>query len=67
MSSLGTDGFGRSEDRPSLRRHFEVNAEHVVVAAIERLVERGACDPDLRSQVIRDMGVDPDATDPAYL
>jgi len=65
LTSLGTDGFGRSEDRPSLRRHFEVTAEHVVVAAIEWLADRGACDRKLRAEAIRDMGVNPDAPDPA--
>jgi len=65
MSVLGTDGFGRSEDRASLRRHFEVNAEHIVVATIESLAAKGRCEPSLLAQVVRDMGVDPEAIDPA--
>ncbi len=34
---LGTDGFGRSDSRENLRRHFEVNAGYVVVAALNEL------------------------------
>ncbi len=66
MVSLGTDGFGRSEDRPSLRRHFEVNAEHVVVAALERLVQRGQRDRGAVKQAIQDLEIDPEAVDPMY-
>jgi pyruvate dehydrogenase E1 component len=33
MCVLGTDGFGRSDSRPALRRHFEIDAEHVTLAA----------------------------------
>ena len=40
---LGTDGFGRSDSRENLRRHFEVNAGYVVVAALNELAKRGDC------------------------
>ena len=36
MVTLGTDGFGRSEDRASLRNHFEVDARHVAAADARR-------------------------------
>ncbi|MBP7936648.1 MAG: pyruvate dehydrogenase (acetyl-transferring), homodimeric type [Phycisphaerae bacterium] len=65
LTTLGTDGFGRSEDRPSLRRHFEVNAEHIVVTAIDALASRKMVKRDLVRQAIADMGVDPEATDPS--
>src|SRR5262249_12200367 len=39
LLSLGTDGFGRSETRPALRRFFEVDAESVAVAALHALAE----------------------------
>ena len=64
LTPLGTDGFGRSEDRPSLRRHFEVDAEHIVVAAVSTLASRGVVDRALAAKAIADMGVDPDAIDP---
>ena len=40
-SSLGTDGFGRSDTRAALRRHFRVDAESIVVAALQSLAARG--------------------------
>jgi pyruvate dehydrogenase E1 component len=40
-TSLGTDGFGRSDTRHALRRHFHVDAESIVVAALRQLARRG--------------------------
>jgi pyruvate dehydrogenase E1 component len=37
---LGTDGFGRSDSRPALRRHFEVDRHYVVVAALKALADQ---------------------------
>ena len=45
---LGTDGFGRSDSRANLRRHFEVNAGYVVVAALSELAKRG----DIKASVV---------------
>jgi pyruvate dehydrogenase E1 component len=59
LVSLGADGFGRSENRERLRRHFEVNAASIVVAALSRL------DAKLARAAIRDLDVDPDKIDPA--
>ena len=36
---LGTDGFGRSDTRAALRRFFEVDRQHIVVAALKSLVD----------------------------
>ena len=41
MTLLGTDGFGRSASRHALRRFFEVDKEHIVLSAIESLVDNG--------------------------
>jgi pyruvate dehydrogenase E1 component len=41
MSTLGTDGFGLSDTRPALRRHFHVDAESVVVRTLASLADRG--------------------------
>ncbi len=38
---LGTDGFGRSDTREALRRHFETDAAHVVVATLAALAAEG--------------------------
>ena len=59
LLALGTDGFGRSETRQNLRRFFEVDAEHVTVAALHALAERGEIDRSVVTQAIKDLGVDP--------
>jgi len=64
LLSLGTDGFGRSETRPALRRFFEVDAESVAVAALHALAERGELDRAVVQQAIRDLGIDPDRPAP---
>ncbi|GGW98330.1 pyruvate dehydrogenase E1 component [Streptomyces malachitofuscus] len=45
-SSLGTDGFGLSDTREAVRRYFDVDAESIVVAALDRLALSGAISPD---------------------
>jgi pyruvate dehydrogenase E1 component len=52
--TLGTDGIGRSDTRPALRRFFEVDAETTVIATLYRL------DRKLAAQAIKDLGVDPE-------
>jgi pyruvate dehydrogenase E1 component len=44
FTSLGTDGFGLSDTRPAVRRHFTVDAESITVAALAALVARGEID-----------------------
>src|ERR1700757_2055109 len=44
LVSLGTDGFGRSDNRQHLRRHFEINAESIAAAALSRLSREGKFD-----------------------
>jgi pyruvate dehydrogenase E1 component len=46
-TSLGTDGFGRSDTRASLRRHFRIDPESIAVAVLSELARRGAVDGDL--------------------
>ena len=64
MHALGTDGFGRSDTRKALRRFFEVDAEHVVVAALDALAERGEIDRAAVKKAIADLGVNADAPAP---
>ena len=45
LVTLGTDGFGRSDNREHLRRHFEVNAESIVGATLSRLAREGKIKP----------------------
>ena len=62
---LGTDGFGRSEIRPNLRRHFEVDAETIAVAALYQLSKQGQMDPKCVGEAIKTLGIDPEKIDPA--
>ena len=63
---MGTDGFGRSETRENLRRHFEVDAECVTVAALYRLAESGQLDRKLVAQAIQDLKIDVNKIDPLF-
>ncbi len=66
LVSLGTDGFGRSDNREHLRRHFEVNAESIVSATLSRLARDGQFDAKKAQQAFADLGVDTEAPDPAH-
>ena len=61
---LGTDGFGRSETRQHLRRHFEVDAEAITVAALYQLSKCGQAEPQCVADAIRDLGIDPEKINP---
>jgi pyruvate dehydrogenase E1 component len=64
--SLGTDGFGRSDTREDLRRHFEIDAGHITAAALAALAQEG----DMKTETVKDAieagGIDPEAIDPRY-
>jgi pyruvate dehydrogenase E1 component len=63
---LGTDGMGRSDTREALRRHFEVDAACIVVAALHRLALAGAVKPQMAARAIRELDVNPEKTDPLF-
>jgi pyruvate dehydrogenase E1 component len=65
MVTLGTDGFGRSENREYLRRHFEVDAASVVAAALSRLARDGKYDAKKAAKAIIELGINPDKVDAA--
>jgi pyruvate dehydrogenase E1 component len=65
LVTLGTDGFGRSDNRQQLRRHFEVNAESIAAAALSRLARDGKFDAKRAQQAIGELGVDAERMDPA--
>ncbi|HEV3202579.1 MAG TPA: pyruvate dehydrogenase (acetyl-transferring), homodimeric type [Bryobacteraceae bacterium] len=65
METLGTDGFGRSDNREYLRRHFEINAESIVTAALSRLARDGKFDVARAKGAFADLGVDTEGIDPA--
>jgi len=60
LTTLGTDGFGRSDTRARLRRFFEVDAESTVIATLYALAEKGQVEKSLVEKAIKDLGVDPD-------
>jgi pyruvate dehydrogenase E1 component len=62
---LGTDGFGRSDSRAALRRFFEVDAEHIVVAALAALAKAGDVKPEEVTDAIKRYEIDPDRISPA--
>jgi pyruvate dehydrogenase E1 component len=64
LTPLGTDGFGRSDNREHLRRFFEVDSASIVAAALSRLTRWGRYDADRATQAIRELGVDPESVDP---
>jgi pyruvate dehydrogenase E1 component len=65
FTALGTDGFGRSDYRINLRRHFEVDRHFVVVTALMRLADEGAIERSVVAEAIEKYGIDPDRPTPA--
>ena len=61
---LGTDGFGLSDTRDALRRHFEVDAAHIAVAALYGLAQRGAVKLDAVTDALVRYGIEPDGPEP---
>ncbi|MBV8783016.1 MAG: pyruvate dehydrogenase (acetyl-transferring), homodimeric type, partial [Gammaproteobacteria bacterium] len=57
---LGTDGFGRSDARAELRRFFEVDRQHIAVAALKALADEGQVDQKTVTRAIESLGVQPD-------
>ena len=64
MVTLGTDGFGRSDDRRDLRDFFEVDARYIVLAALDALAARGQFDRARLPEVLREFEISPDKEDP---
>ncbi len=64
--ALGTDGFGMSDTREALRRHFEVDAECIVIGALDALRQEGAITSKALAAAIEKLGVDPDKANPAH-
>ncbi|MGH8181609.1 MAG: pyruvate dehydrogenase (acetyl-transferring), homodimeric type [Steroidobacteraceae bacterium] len=57
--SLGTDGFGRSDSRAALRRHFEVDRHYITVAALKALADEGKLEASAVTKAMKAFGVDP--------
>jgi len=61
---LGTDGFGRSDNRLSLRRFFEVDAECITLGVLWRLAQRGEIKPADAQKALKELDIDPEKADP---
>ena len=65
LTALGTDGYGRSENRASLREFFEVDARFIAVGALSALARDKHIDAKLVEKAIKDLGIDPEKKNPA--
>ena len=61
LVSLGTDGFGRSDNREHLRRHFEVDAESIVAATLSKLAREGVIKPKAAEKAFAELGLSAEA------
>ncbi|MGE5351146.1 MAG: pyruvate dehydrogenase (acetyl-transferring), homodimeric type [Acidobacteriota bacterium] len=66
INTLGTFGFGRSEDREGLRNFFEVDARYIVLATLMALANEKKIKPGVVSKAIKDMGINPDKKNPLH-
>jgi len=65
LLALGTDGFGRSDNRSSLRDFFEVDAKHIVLATLTALAREKQIKPEDVQKAVKDLGIDPNKPNPA--
>ncbi len=63
--TLGTDGFGRSDNREGLRHFFEVDRRYVVIAALRAMSDEGQLDAEQVAEAIKKYGVNPEKPNPA--
>ena len=66
LTVLGTDGFGRSENRAALREFFEVDHRYVVVATLAALARDGKIDASIVDQAIKAHNINPEKSNPAH-
>src|SRR6202166_5048129 len=64
LAALGTDGFGRSEGRPALGNFFEVDSRFIALAALHELQQDGKIEPSIVAKAIKDLGIDPEKSNP---
>jgi pyruvate dehydrogenase E1 component len=64
MATLGTDGFGRSEGRTSLREFFEVDSRYITLATLHELFTDGKIEKSVVEKAIKDLGINPEKANP---
>ena len=67
LTTLGTDGFGRSDTRTNLRRFFEVDAELTTVATLYALYQKGLLPAQTVESALKSLGIDSEKSFPFYL
>jgi pyruvate dehydrogenase E1 component len=65
LACLGTDGFGRSEGRASLRDFFEVDARFITLATLSELAREKQIEPPVVEKAMQEMGINPEKANPA--
>jgi pyruvate dehydrogenase E1 component len=65
LVALGTDGFGRSENRAALRDFFEVDAKHIVLATLGALAREKKISMEVLKRAVGDLGIDSEKANPA--
>jgi pyruvate dehydrogenase E1 component len=66
LFALGTDGMGRSDTREDLRRHFEVDAEFITLAALSQLMKQGRISREEVHDAIHQLDIDPEKANPLF-
>ena len=66
LYALGTDGMGRSDTRENLRRHFEMDAHYVTLAALYRLYQTGQLAVEQVAAALRELEIDPEKVNPMF-
>ena len=63
---LGTDGFGRSDDRLELRRFFEIDTNSIVLATVSALEREGSVKKGLTEEIVEKWGISRERFDKTY-
>ena len=64
-TTLGTDGFGRSDTRENLRKYFEIDDQYIAAAAISSLLREGKMSKSKAEKAMENLNVNPDAPEPS--
>ncbi|MEI6891382.1 MAG: pyruvate dehydrogenase (acetyl-transferring), homodimeric type [Pontiella sp.] len=64
LTVLGTDGFGRSDGRRALRKHFEVDAQAIAFTVLSTLTAKGEFDKNKLEKARKELGIDSDKPNP---
>jgi len=64
LTALGTDGFGRSDNREYLRKHFEISSPAITAAALSALAKEGKFDKARAAGAVIELGLKPESPDP---